>query len=97
VTPDGEWVFLEVNEAGQFLWQEQFCEDCFVVEPFARFLMSQDPTFEWDPAQKSDELTLKSLAGAVSNSERYLDLRREPPLPDEVLGHAKEDALAAAH
>lgn len=47
--PDGEFVFFEVNEAGQWLWQEIHSEGCPLLEPFARFLSSGDDDFAFQP------------------------------------------------
>jgi len=45
VTPDGEYIFLEVNEQGQFLWVEQECPDLPLLDTCARFLTSGNPCF----------------------------------------------------
>ncbi len=44
VRPDGETVFLEVNESGQFLFLERFAE-VPLLDTFAAFLASGDPDF----------------------------------------------------
>lgn len=38
VTRSGEYVFLEVNEAGQFLWQENLAPELPMLDSFCRFL-----------------------------------------------------------
>lgn len=45
VTPDGDYVFLEINEQGQFLWVEQECPDLPLLDICTRFFMSGDPCF----------------------------------------------------
>lgn len=45
VTPDGEHVFLEVDEQGQFLWDEEVCPELPLLDTAARFLASGDPGF----------------------------------------------------
>jgi glutathione synthase/RimK-type ligase-like ATP-grasp enzyme len=45
VTPDGEYVFLEVNQMGQFLWVEEANPEFPLLAAFAEFLVSQDPDF----------------------------------------------------
>jgi hypothetical protein len=45
VTPDGDYVFLEVNEQGQFLWVEDMCPDLPLLDTAARFLAGGDPRF----------------------------------------------------
>src|SRR5439155_6611870 len=43
VTKAGEYVFLEVNEQGQFLWVEEMSPDRIpMLAPFARFLAGDD-------------------------------------------------------
>lgn len=38
VTPDGEYVFLEVNENGQFLWVEEMNPDIKMLSTFCNFI-----------------------------------------------------------
>ncbi|MBS0446818.1 MAG: hypothetical protein JSR59_12820 [Proteobacteria bacterium] len=45
VTPDGEHVFLEVNQMGQFLWVEEVCPDLPLLDTFCSFLASRDPHY----------------------------------------------------
>jgi hypothetical protein len=40
VTPSGEHIFLEVNQAGQFLWQEKIDPALPLLDAFCRFLAS---------------------------------------------------------
>lgn len=72
VPPSGEWVFMEVNPAGQFIWQEEFHAPNRLIEPFSRYLASQDERFTWNPETASDELSFGSL---VSEVESYADHR----------------------
>ena len=57
VTPEGEYVFLEVNQMGQFLWVELANPEFPLLQAFAEFLVSQDPEFRFrsapDPASHS--------------------------------------------
>lgn len=41
VRPDGEYVFLEVNEAGQFLWVEKYCPDLKMLNAFCQFILAE--------------------------------------------------------
>jgi hypothetical protein len=45
VTPGGDWVFLEVNEAGQFIFLETWCPQLSVIDAFCAFMESRDPAF----------------------------------------------------
>jgi hypothetical protein len=53
VTPDDRYVFLEVNEMGQFLWLDYFAPELRMLEVFAGFLASCDPSYA-EPARRSD-------------------------------------------
>lgn len=41
VTPEGEWVFLEVNTMGNFLWIELYNDKIPLLQNFAKFLESR--------------------------------------------------------
>jgi glutathione synthase/RimK-type ligase-like ATP-grasp enzyme len=45
VTPAGEYVFLEINQMGQFLWKEEVCAELPLLQAFCDFLISRDPSF----------------------------------------------------
>lgn len=49
VKPDGSYVFLEVNEMGQFLWVEFMLPKYKLLDAFTDFLISKDPKFTWNP------------------------------------------------
>lgn len=49
VTPQGEHVFLEVNESGQFLWLEEINPEVRVLEPFCELLAQGRTDFDWRP------------------------------------------------
>lgn len=92
VRPDGKWVFLEINETAQFLWQEDFCPECAILEPFARFLISRSEDFTWDPVQRSAELAAAAVETRVKNDPSYDALREEPPLRSRDFGIYDERA-----
>lgn len=52
VTPQGAYVFLEVNEMGQFLFVEYYA-GVPLLEAFSEFLLSGSPDFEWSPGATS--------------------------------------------
>jgi hypothetical protein len=54
INSSGEYVFLEVNEMGQFLWLEEWEPEIPVLDTFVKFLMSKNPLFD------------RSLTGAPS-------------------------------
>lgn len=49
VSPAGEWVFLEVNPMGQFLWKEERLPELRLLDAMCAFLVSADPDFAWTP------------------------------------------------
>lgn len=78
VTPDDEWIYLEVNEAGQFIFVEQWCEDLTLFDAFCGFVESADPAFLYrkpsDPVRLAD-LIEQTKPEATGEADR---LRREP-------------------
>lgn len=51
VTPDGRWVFLEVNEAGQFLFLEMWCPQLPLIDACCAFLLARDADFRYQQPQ----------------------------------------------
>ena len=49
VTPDDEFIFLEVNEQGQFLWMEDYNPSFKMLDIFVNFLLNQSVDFTWEP------------------------------------------------
>ncbi len=62
VTPAEEYVFLEVNEMGQFLFIEQAC-GLPLLDAFCQFLIHARSDFTWEPS--SAQLSLSGLAAAL--------------------------------
>lgn len=56
---DGDFMFLEVNEAGQFLWMEELCPELAVLDGFAAFLCGV-PRQEWTPMKQNQLLTIQN-------------------------------------
>lgn len=50
VTPDERYVFLENNQAGQFLWLEAINPDIRLLDPFLHFLISASDRYEYCPS-----------------------------------------------
>ncbi|ATE71197.1 hypothetical protein [Lysobacter capsici] len=48
VTTQGEYMFLEVNEMGQFLWLEGVNPELQLLDCFVQFSQSRDPNFVYD-------------------------------------------------
>lgn len=47
VTPGGDYVFLEVNEMGQFLWIENACPEIPLLDMMCHFLVQGDSEFQY--------------------------------------------------
>lgn len=81
--PDGELTFLEINEAGQFLFIEMACPDIKLLAGFSRFLSEHEPD-----SSKADFSTLsleRFEATDLAAACREWDVRT-----------AKEETLARA-
>lgn len=63
VRPDDEFVFLEVNQMGQFLFVEDFAR-LPLLAAFSDFLLAASPDFVWDHDPAA--ITLEELRTAVS-------------------------------
>jgi len=51
VTPDHDYVFLEVNEQGQFLWIEEYNPNIKMLDIFTQFMLNKSAQFHWDERQ----------------------------------------------
>ncbi len=80
VTPDKEYVFLEVNEMGQFLWIEEILPEIPLLDAFCGFLISKGRVgIDWEPAE---------------NAVRFSDIREETILQNEHDVHEHEQHIA---
>lgn len=79
VTPDDEWVYLEVNEAGQFIFVEQWCPELTLFDAFCAFVESGDPDFVYE--RPTSPQTLEALQEAADPERVCADdeARRSPP------------------
>jgi glutathione synthase/RimK-type ligase-like ATP-grasp enzyme len=70
VTDAGDWVFLEVNQMGQFLFLEAWCPELPVLDAFCAFLLSRDPEFSYvqphDPLRFADFVNSAELRGRLA-------------------------------
>lgn len=74
VTPEGDYYFLEVNQAGQFLWKEARCPDLPMLQAFCDFLVAADPDFLWQP--RTPEVTFADYR--ASDAGRAFAARMDP-------------------
>lgn len=60
VTPDNQYIFLEVNEMGQFLWKERRCPELKLLDKFCDFLV-----VEHSPMTNTTPLRLSEIEDLV--------------------------------
>jgi hypothetical protein len=65
VTPEGEWNFLEVNEAGQFLFLEDWVPSLPVIDAFCEFIVSGSYSYRHLADEAPPGLSLAELRRAM--------------------------------
>ena len=48
VTPDNQYIFLEINEQGQFLWIEELNAEIKILDIFVNFIVNQSKHYTWN-------------------------------------------------
>lgn len=73
VTPDGEYVFLEVNEQGQFLWMEDYNLQFSMLDIFVNFITNRSVDFTWNPEKNRHRLSQynEEVDRIVKQNKRY--------------------------
>ncbi|OFA01494.1 hypothetical protein [Duganella sp. HH101] len=71
VTPQGEYVFLEVNEMGQFLWVEELVPETLLLDAFSSFLIAGEPDFTW---RRPERPLRMAEVGDSGDYRRFLQL-----------------------
>lgn len=56
---DGKYIFLEVNQMGQFLWKEEIVPELPLLDAMCRLLKSGNPRFQW--ARTRDTIKYKDF------------------------------------
>jgi hypothetical protein len=79
VTPHGEYVFLEVNEQGQFLWVEEKNPEIPVFAAFLAFLMDPEGGVGATAPPVTFAEYLKSEAMESFRRTELAKLEEEPP------------------
>jgi glutathione synthase/RimK-type ligase-like ATP-grasp enzyme len=67
----GRLHFLEVNEAGRFLWMEELCPELPILDAFVSFLIAARPAFEYVPPANAERVALADV------KQRYQRQRAE--------------------
>ena len=77
VNENNEYIFLEVNEQGQFLWIEEYNSEFKMLDIFIQFLLNRSRDFSWSQknAEHSIEKYRNKMASMVEeNMQRHVDL-----------------------
>lgn len=77
VSEDHEYVFLEVNEQGQFLWIEECNNELPMLDIFIHFLLNQSCSFQWQAQKPVHTIELyrsQMLELLTQNMQRHVDL-----------------------
>ncbi len=83
VTPQGEWVFLEINQMGQFLWIEQAAPEIALLQMFCDLLVQRDPGFRY--RWRAAEIGFGDVADeAASRLDDAARVHRQPDVPPFV-------------
>ena len=86
VTPQGEHVFLEVNEMGQFLFVEELTE-IPLLDAFCEMLLQGRPDFAWEPSRVT--LRLDDFESRVRQRQREVEAAHLMP-PEDIIGVEEE-------
>jgi glutathione synthase/RimK-type ligase-like ATP-grasp enzyme len=83
-TADGDFVFFEVNEGGQWIWQEFQCPERPVLQPFSEFLMQASDSYRWDPARATEECSAATICRELHTNSRFREQDADG-FPDEAI------------
>ena len=61
VTPEKEYVFLEVNEMGQWLYLEEISDEFPLLCAVTKFIESNDPNFVWSEEKLDTSMSLSNF------------------------------------
>lgn len=89
VTPDDDYVFLEVNEMGQFLWIERANPDIRMLDTFCDFLIRSAPP-QLAQAELANTSTNTS-ANTSSYKSTFGTAEYRQQLSDDEANHARRD------
>lgn len=89
VTPQGDYVFLEVNEQGQFLFNDNMNSELNTLEPCVRFLASRDRNFKMTESASS-ELNIENFIQSDIHKELVEVLEKASSDPSLIKVTPKE-------
>jgi len=91
VGPDGEWTFLEINEQGNFLWQEFYSPETPILDAFCKFVASGSADFEYDNNHSDSRVRLEDLKKEFDLASVAAN-EKEVHIPVDVGVGVREDA-----
>lgn len=77
VNDDHDYVFLEVNEQGQFLWIEEYNSDLNMLDIFIQFLLSKSRKFNWKSSRMAHSIEnyrKEMISILTTNMQQHVDL-----------------------
>lgn len=77
VSESGDYVFLEVNEQGQFLWVEEYCPELPMLDVFVQYLLGQTVDFIWQKevwCHHIESYRQTMVSTVIQNRRRHIDL-----------------------
>lgn len=90
VTPQGDYVFLEVNEMGAFLWLEQRLPEMGMLDAFCEFLIQGKVDFEWRQSASGVE-----WQDVIGEAEHHLQV--EAPKKHVIRNEGRKESRAPEH
>ncbi|WP_454887368.1 hypothetical protein [Sphingomonas oryzagri] len=88
---NGEFIFSEVNQAGQFLWLESF--GIPALDAFAEFIASGDSEFKWSDRDNPVSIDMASNSSVYKKLLDEESFQSRPPWLD---GKVRRDAMASS-
>lgn len=64
VDRNGGYIFLEVNEMGQFLFIEEVDDSFNLLDIFCQFIISGNPDFSYQPSRSAERLYLQDISSS---------------------------------
>lgn len=82
---DGEFYFLEVNQAGQWLWQEAHCPESKLLEPFAQYLSQATADFSFDATSSDSAFSAQRVLDQIFEIDDYKEFLESADEPSPAL------------
>jgi glutathione synthase/RimK-type ligase-like ATP-grasp enzyme len=89
VTPEGDYVFLEVNSQGQWLWAEELVPELPLLDCFCHFIAAGRREFRWQDGMRSSVSYRRYLESG--HFERYQAERRPAHVEYQQRAHVVKE------